>query len=298
MGETPASGRSDDSRVVRASHSQDRHPVRLDWGADAALALARYAVERGGNVYAVVVDVLSFTTSVSVAADAGLPVLPFRWDHDRAREFADERSAVLAQPRSRTIAGRISLSPKSIRDTKSRSAIVLPSPNGSTIAETLAESGAVVVAGALRNRAAVAKWLTARLRAHLAEPGGHQTVVLLVPAGERWPDGSLRPAVEDLWGAGGVAAAVLERLEGAIGGGPASGLMSPETHAARLAYDGVRGRLATSLAECASGRELVESGWSDDVAIAGELDSSVSVPVLVDGAFRAETSLPDRRPEG
>ncbi|OFE15329.1 hypothetical protein BA895_06230 [Humibacillus sp. DSM 29435] len=298
MAEAPASGPPEDSFGWRSSHSQDRHPVRLDWGPDAALALARYAVERGGSVYAVVVDVLSFTTSVSVAADAGLPVLPFRWGHDRAREFADERSAVLAQPRSHTSAGRVSLSPRSIRDTKARSAIVLPSPNGSTIAEKLGECGAVVVAGALRNRAAVAQWLSRRLIAHVAESGGHQTVVLLVPAGERWPDGSLRPAVEDLWGAGGVAAAILERLEVALGDDPASGLLSPEAHAARLAYDGVRDRLPASLAECASGRELVESGWSDDVAIAGELDSSLSVPVLVDGAFRSGTSLSDRRPEG
>ena len=76
---------------------------------------------------------------------------------------------------------------------------MLPSPNGSTICAILAEAGADVVVAGLRNRRAVA--------AHLLERGGR---VLVVPAGERWPDGSLRPAIEDLWGAGGVVAAVLE----------------------------------------------------------------------------------------
>ncbi len=298
MGETPGSDLPEHSRWVRPAHTQDRHPVRVEWGADGALALTRYAVGRGGSVYAVVVDVLSFTTSVSVAADAGRPVLPYRWGHDGARAFADERSAVLAQPRSHPGGGGISLSPRSIRDSKAASAIVLPSPNGSTITAVLADSGAIVVAGALRNRAAVGQWLAGRLTARLDEPQDRQTVVLLVPAGERWPDGSLRPAVEDLWGAGAVAAAILERLGVTPGSYPASGLLSPEAEAARLAFTGVRDRLTDELAACASGRELVESGWSDDVAIAGELDSSLSVPVLADGAFRAEASLPDRRPEG
>jgi 2-phosphosulfolactate phosphatase len=42
-----------------------------------------------------------------------------------------------------------------------------------------------------------------------------------------------------------------------------------------------------ALAACASGRELVEQGWPDDVAVAAELDTSRAVPVLVDGAFTA-----------
>jgi 2-phosphosulfolactate phosphatase len=38
---------------------------------------------------------------------------------------------------------------------------------------------------------------------------------------------------------------------------------------------------------CSSGRELIEQGFAEDVAIAAELDSSTAVPVLRDGAFTA-----------
>jgi 2-phosphosulfolactate phosphatase len=43
--------------------------------------------------------------------------------------------------------------------------------------------------------------------------------------------------------------------------------------------------LTTALGECASGRELIGNGYPADVAIAGEVDASDAVPVLVDGWF-------------
>ncbi len=106
--------------------------------------------------------------------------------------------------------------------------------------------------------------------------------MVVVPAGERWPDGSLRPAVEDLWGAGAVIASLVERLEHQAG--PL--LLSPEATAAMSAWRAVEGDVGTALSMTASGRELVEQGWPDDVAIAAELDTSTAVPVLRDGAFR------------
>jgi 2-phosphosulfolactate phosphatase len=39
------------------------------------------------------------------------------------------------------------------------------------------------------------------------------------------------------------------------------------------------------LANCASGRELIEIGYPQDVPIAAELDGSVAVPVLHNDAF-------------
>lgn len=263
-------------------HAQDRHVVRLDWGPVAAEALTTYAVAAGSPVCAVIVDVLSFTTCVSVAVDAGVTVHPYRWRDASARAFAHERGATLAVPRSvsRTDGG-VSLSPASIRAARGLTDLVLPSPNGSTISALLAGAGAQVVAASLRNRSAVAGRVVDWLQSTRGTTG--QPTVVVVPAGERWPDGSLRPAVEDLWGAGAVVAALTSRLEHRAG--PL--LLSPEAEAAGTAWLAVEDRVAQALEECASGRELVEQGWSDDVAVAAELDASNVAPVLRDGAFAA-----------
>ena len=79
--------------------------------------------------------------------------------------------------------------------------LVLPSPNGSTVSARLAAAGATVVGVSLRNAAAAAAWVRAR-----AGDGP----VAVVAAGERWYDGPLRPAAEDLWGAGAFIAALGE----------------------------------------------------------------------------------------
>ena len=81
--------------------------------------------------------------------------------------------------------------------------------------------------------------------------------------------------MEDLWGAGSVVAALAERLEHR--GGPL--LLSPEAEAAGAAWLAVKDRIVVALHACASGRELVEQGWPDDVAVAAELDASDVVPV-------------------
>lgn len=161
--------------------------------------------------------------------------------------------------------GGLSLSPGSVRRVEPPPGLlVLPSPNGSTISAALASVVPTVVAACLRNASAVAAWLAAR----------PELTVAVVPAGERWPDGRLRVAVEDLWGAG----AVLSTLVG-VGA-------SPEARVAAAAFDAVRPRLAAELRACASGRELIEAGFADDVEVAAELDASTVVPVLVDGVFR------------
>lgn len=261
-------------------HSQDNHLVRLEWGARGASLLVRYAAEQAAAVIAVVVDVLSFTTCVSVAADVGTAVLPYRWGDETAVAFASSRGAALAVPRSAARRDdRISLSPKSIRSAGDVGSLVLPSPNGATIATLLAGTGATVVAASLRNASAVGTWLADRFRSSAGKP----PVVVLVPAGERWPDDSLRPAVEDAWGAGAVVVALLIALEHQAG----PHLLSPEVESAVAAFTLVRGRIDEALAMCSSGRELVAQGYPEDVAIAAELDQSDVVPVLTDGAFVA-----------
>jgi 2-phosphosulfolactate phosphatase len=259
---------------VHAAHSQDRHAIRLEWGPTGARELATYAAGRS-DVVAVVVDVLSFTTCVSVAVDKGMRVHPYPWRDDSAEAFAAARGALLAKPRAVSGPSDVSLSPASIRAARHARAIVLPSPNGSTISALLGDSGATVVAASLRNASAVGRWLAERVNVRSA--------FLIVPAGERWDDGTLRPAVEDLWGAG----AVIDELSTQLGDqlGDQLGALSPEAALARQAYRSVATRLDLELAACASGRELLQKGYALDLAIAAEREASARVPVLRDGAF-------------
>jgi 2-phosphosulfolactate phosphatase len=232
--------------------------LSLEWGPTGAAALGSDAD------VAVVVDTLTFSTTVTVAADRGVRVRPYRWGIASAGDEARDLDATLAVPRGAATPGDVSLSPATFRTANGLSRVVLPSPNGSTICAVLAEAGAQVVVASLRNRRAVAD--------HLLERDGS---VLLVPAGERWPDDSLRVAIEDLWGAGGVVDAVLDR--------DPSVELSDEALAAAAAYRLVVDRLPKALLACPSGRELVGMAYASDVAIAAELDSSTAVPRLEDG---------------
>ncbi|MEU3689708.1 2-phosphosulfolactate phosphatase [Streptomyces narbonensis] len=237
--------------------------VTFGWGPVEARALAPAAA------CVVVVDVLSFTTSVGVAVEAGAAVHPYRWRDATAVAYARERDAVLAVGRSEaTEAHPWSLSPAALRAAPAPQRLVLPSPNGSTIAAEAAEGGATVVAASLRNPTAVARWLTDR------GYGSEDRPLAVIASGERWPDGSLRPALEDLLGAG----AVLSALAG-------TGTPTPEASAAATLWTATEDPVA-ALHGCDSGRELYEYGFPQDVAVAAEIDSSTTVPVLVDGAFQ------------
>ena len=66
--------------------------------------------------------------------------------------------------------------------------------------------------------------------------------------------------------------------------------VAPEAVAAAAAFRAVQGDVGAALRACASGRELIDAGYPDDVEIAAELDRSASVPVLRDGAFRGESA--------
>jgi 2-phosphosulfolactate phosphatase len=137
---------------------------------------------------------------------------------------------------------------------------VLPSPNGSTLA---AESAAeVVLAACLRNASAVADYLNTL-----------EGDVAIIAAGERWPDGSLRVALEDFIGAG----AVVARW---------AGQKCIEAMAAQAVYERFSDDLGDAIRSTESGQELIERGFEEDVAFAASIDQSNAVPVLVDGAFR------------
>ncbi|WP_235878284.1 2-phosphosulfolactate phosphatase [Saccharopolyspora karakumensis] len=191
-------------------------------------------------------------------------VFPYRWRDGTAVAFAASHDARLAVGRSEVSAeSPWSLSPAALRRAPSTDRLVLPSPNGSTIAVVAADD-VPVVSGCLRNATATACVLSAHGWGTVDRP------VSVIAAGERWPDGSLRPALEDLLGAGAVIAALHER---------GCGHLSPEAAAARAAYAATTDVPAT-LANCASGRELSAIGYLEDVEIAAELDTTDAVPIL------------------
>ncbi|MFF2080230.1 2-phosphosulfolactate phosphatase [Kitasatospora sp. NPDC058162] len=245
---------------------QTGHGVRFDWGPAGAGHLAPSVAAL------VVVDVLSFTTSVAVAVEAGTRVHPYPWRDASAEDFAARHDARLAVGRSAACERTPwTLSPAALRRAPATPRLVLPSPNGSAISAAAQQAGATVVAACLRNPTAVAHWLAGNGYGTPERPVG------VIAAGERWPDGTLRPALEDLYGAGAVIAALRE-----LGCGP----LSPEAAMAGAA-PAAAGDVAREVYGSVSGRELTESGFAEDVAVAVELDACALVPVLVDGAFTA-----------
>lgn len=248
---------------MTAVYGQRDYQLRLEWGGEGVATLA------GDCAVLVVVDVLSFSTAVSVAVDRGAAVLPLRWRDERAAAAATSAGAVLAS--NRRSAGEWSLSPSSLRSLPAGTRLALPSPNGATLSAAAAGAGCRVLTGCLRNATAVAR-AAARLAAGSA--------IAIVPAGERWRlDGSpLRPALEDLLGAGAVAAALVE-----VGAGP----VSPEAMAAVEAFRAARRTgLVAAVTGCSSGRELAAEGFTTDVELAAEHDVSDSAPLLRDGLFQ------------
>ena len=238
--------RTDDRPWLRQGDRQ----VRFDWGPSAVAALPSDIV--------VVVDVLRFTTAVDSAVSRGAVIIPCRWRDEKATEFAREMDAILADPLGRQ---GPSLSPISLQTLTVGDRVVLPSPNGSTCAVNASDNGAIVVAACLRNASAVAQWVNQQ-----------KGTVTVVACGERWPDDTLRPALEDLLGAG----AVISALHGS---------KSTEAEAAEQAWDLNHQRLAEVIESCVSGREAILRGWRGDLEFATALHASRCVPVLRNGGF-------------
>ncbi len=225
--------------------------IRCEWGFRGVTSLAPVSDA------VIIVDVLSFSTAVTMAVSRGVTVLPYRWKDASAREFAGKMHAELAGSRSE---GGVSLSPASMQHVTPGSRIVLPSPNGSTL--SLATGSTPTFAGCLRNAKSVAD---------AAMKCGSRIAV--IPAGERWPeDDSLRPALEDLLGAGAII-------------GYLTGTLSPESRAAREMFYACKNYLGWYLYECLSGQELVERGFSDDIGLCGELNADSCAPFLKDGMY-------------
>ena len=238
---------------MRDEHRQRGYRVRLEWGPTGVEVLgAECAV-------LVVVDVLSFCTAVDIAVGRGAAVLPQRSDDPAAALAEAERAG--AVPAGRRDGAGPSLRPSSLLGLTAGTRLALPSPNGATLCAAAARAGVPLLAGCLRNAAAVAA---------AADAAGGP--IGLVAAGERWPDGTLRVAVEDAVGAGAVAAHLTGR--------------SPEAEMAAVQFAAARSRgLLDVLGATSSGRELVADGYGEDVVLAAALDAGATVPRLHGGVL-------------
>jgi 2-phosphosulfolactate phosphatase len=231
---------------------QAEFDIRCEWGEKGVSTLAPTSDA------VIIVDVMSFSTAVVIAAERGATVYPYRSKDDSRIEFANSIDAELAGPRGRA---KYSLSPVSLMALSAGARLVLPSPNGSTL--SLSTGATPTLAGCLRNARAVAQaasWLGAR--------------VSVIPCGERWKeDGSLRFCFEDFVGAG----AIIRHLPGS---------KSPEAQAAVAAFRVAEPDLCHVLMQCSSGKELIAMGFEDDILPTAEVDVDDCVPVLTDGAYR------------
>ncbi len=235
-------------------YDQQPFDIRCEWGPQGVATLAPI------SDVVIIVDVLSFTTCVDIAVGRGAVVYPYVGSYEGAVDYAASLDAILADKRGTT--GQYSLSPASLTTIPAGTRVILPSPNGSTL--SLGTGATPTLAGCLRNAEAVAR---------AAQRLGRSIAV--IPAAERWrTDGSLRPSFEDWVGAG----AIISHL---------SGTVSPEAHSAVALFRAVESQLSALLADCSSGRELIQKDHAEDVALASAYIVSTTAPILQDGGYRA-----------
>ncbi|GAA3409061.1 2-phosphosulfolactate phosphatase [Paenibacillus hodogayensis] len=242
---------------------QSPYESRLEWGERGV----REAAARGDIV--IVVDVLSFSSTVATALHYGAIVFPHAKD-EHLSAFAKRHGAAIINGRSEAAAaGVATLSPVSFHPGHAGSRFVLCSLNGAVCARAGA-SATALMAGCLLNVSAIAAE-AARLR---AATGASVTVV---PCGEKWTEplpgeNALRPSVEDYLGAG----AILHALGGSL---------SPEAEVCAGAFLQSRGRIAELIWECGSGRELRDKGYGADVKHCSRVDVFTVVPLLREERF-------------
>jgi 2-phosphosulfolactate phosphatase len=229
--------------------SQAKYTLRLDWGWEGA----RRAAMRGDLL--VVVDILRFSTAMTIAASRNIRVTPTFWTDD-----------------PQILSAKKYLSPALMQSMEEGTYLIVPSPNGATCCQHGKGARGMLI-GSFLNAQAVANMIHAKLKT------GEITSVTVLACGERWvegtneSDGALRFALEDYLGAG----AILAHLHGVAS--------SPECKAARAAFVGAKKQLFARLLECGSGVELIEKGHAGDIRIAAALNSLDVVPALLDGVI-------------
>jgi 2-phosphosulfolactate phosphatase len=240
--------------------------VHVEWGViGAALAAAR------GDIV-VIVDVLSFSTAVTIVISSGATAFSYSpqeiQDQGGREKVAIRLNAEIISRDRQSTGARFSLSPVSLKAVKPSDRIVLTSINGAHCVSSAAKSPIVVI-GALTNCGATAKAIAALLRMNKSSR------CTLIACGELWssiyPDQEgMRPSIEDLIGVGAIAAELGSEFS-----------LSMEAKNAVDVFNSNKDDLHNFLRSSISGRQLIAREFDGDVELASELDSEVEVAVWI-----------------
>jgi 2-phosphosulfolactate phosphatase len=244
--------------------SQAPYTCKVEWGRRGA----REAASRGDIV--IIVDVLSFSSTVVSAMNAGVIIYPYPPDLD-GKSYAESVGAEYILGRAETVrAGKPTLSPVTFSTDHQNKPYVLSSLNGAYCTWIAAKVPALLI-GSLLNASAVAEAAN-----NIQQDTG--AAITVVPSGEMWNDireneDRLRPSIEDYLGAG----AILSKLKGQL---------SPEAKVCTAAFHGSKDHLKELIWDCGSGRELRERGYEQDVLHCSQLDVTAAVPILIERRFQ------------
>ena len=242
--------------------------VKLDWDVEGL----QFALEE--NDIVVIVDVLRFSSTITIAIANGFIIYPMS-DNERGAKFAASIGAGMS---GRLGMAKYSLSPQSFlkHSDKDNKKVVLYSQNGAACAELIKENDIAYI-GCLLNAKAVGEQVTA-----IAKEIRHN--VSVIAAGEkraRELGGRLEYledeisfkkvfAVEDYLGCGAIISYInLPR--------------SPEAEVCELAFRASKSKLKELLLESFSGRYLVQTKRKEDVEHSSQLNLDNVVPVIRKG---------------
>ena len=240
--------------------------IHIDWGPEGL----QYSLRR--NDIVVIVDALRFSSTAVTAVALGFTVFPVS---------SEARGAALAESEGAELSGRpdrarFSLSPAGFLENRNHpnKKVVLLSPNGARCCELVGKN----------HTGFIGCFLNARAVAAAAEKiaAGTGQDISLIAAGEQRAvvendrvryvrESSERVfALEDYLGCG----AVISYLQGDL---------SPEARVCRGAFESARDNLPELLANCYSGRWLVQKNMQNDLEHLARMNYYEIVPAIING---------------
>lgn len=238
--------------------NQSPYQCRMDWGERGTIE----ASNRRDII--VVVDILSFSTTITGAVHHGAIVYPFPKVGD-IKKFGELVDAEVCLGRVEAqVAGAPSLSATSFNESHKGKRFVLSSRNGATCVKASKQDTNILI-GSFLNVSSVANVVNKIQK----ETNLNVTVIA---CGERWRNTNdesreLRPSIEDYLGAG----AILEKL---------NGTKSPEAKVCIGAFQNAKSNLSELINDSSSGRELIDMGYPEDVNFSCQVDLFKDVPIL------------------